>query len=323
LYSVFLEPSFLKGLLGKFKSDEKSYPYLNPEQLDMDGNSVLHLVTKSNDSDLVLQLTQILNEMGIPANNHNVDIIASKIENLNDQRKSTESKSRCEIAQSSPTVDSRNKSSSFLSENPEQIKRRINDLISSLPCNIQDTPIQKQANDKNIKVKMIDKQEHNVNTFKHEIHLKTVSKCVCTEVDDPPNKHNKARNKTLEDIATSVCFASKKDDSFDNDKKLEAMDKKDVDFSDLPPLESNEDMIEKTEHNTDVDVDMTTCKEDENISDKPDDKYDSLDQESSVCRILMFFPRDDLLYLFYYIQKHLPHILPRHSFLFSITLLQI
>ncbi|XP_060559722.1 TPR and ankyrin repeat-containing protein 1-like [Ruditapes philippinarum] len=61
------ESKFIEDLLNKWNTDKDKYSCLDPEQVDVNGDCIYHLLTKSGYSDMVLQITEILCDYNVSA----------------------------------------------------------------------------------------------------------------------------------------------------------------------------------------------------------------------------------------------------------------
>jgi hypothetical protein len=69
--SPFSESKFIEDLLNKWNTDKDKYSCLDPEQVDVNGDCIYHLLTKSGYSDMVLQITEILCDNNVSADFYN------------------------------------------------------------------------------------------------------------------------------------------------------------------------------------------------------------------------------------------------------------
>ncbi|XP_053381229.1 TPR and ankyrin repeat-containing protein 1-like [Mercenaria mercenaria] len=339
---------FIQALLDKQVGDKDKYTYLDPEQVDANGDGIYHLLAKADFNDFVLRLTKMLCSRMVSAKYYNKELKypndyvkerdsslfklleeASRIkpshEKVVDKKLKKDEKivSPKEIEVS---LESKSKHPpKMLTEQIEETKKRIETLIIALPKSIKATYVERQnleiaERDKHINnenssfseipavLSMVDITENKANTdheskgdienkrtmlqkeriFQKEIEQNiSEHEIILTENDsfsrtETQKRREGARSKTLEDIADSVSFAPKDVEEYDHVSESELALLEDNDISELPPLESDEGIVDKTPQNMESDVSVMVTRRQVNIDENDHDSIDIIDEDDDL-----------------------------------------
>ncbi|XP_053388237.1 LOW QUALITY PROTEIN: TPR and ankyrin repeat-containing protein 1-like [Mercenaria mercenaria] len=292
--------TFIQELLHMQEEERDKYSYLDPEQVDANGDCIYHLLAKANYNDFVLLLTEMLCSKDISANYYNKkrkypsDYVkkthppllkfledASKIKPSYDQiiykeiennAKSKSSNVETEIA---PEIKSKHPRQS-LTEQTEATRKRIETLILSLPTNV----VAKSA---------ADTHTHEIGKNDTDITLTGRKTSVDQTVTKPKvigmTENKPKRIVTLDDIADKVRFAPKNVEENDLVAISDVPDFENDDMFEPPPLESDEDVNGGTQQirvqNVLLPANIQNIKKKEDDQDEISDADEELELENS------------------------------------------
>lgn len=178
-------------------NDKVRYSYLDPEQVDTNGDCIYHLLAKLDYSDLVLQITEILCDKNVSADFYNKECMYASqyvkkkhfrlLDFLQTARMIKSSRKQINyetlkeddnntVAKTDSKLDQKQKSKTTEKSRKEQIqesRNNIEHLISKLPeyIEVQEIDIQKNAESKHNENKLQDNQQHLGASFDRKITL--------------------------------------------------------------------------------------------------------------------------------------------------------